>query len=80
MTREIEIEILEQSDVILLNIQKEKKRDVQKLIDELLSILSNYTSFSILLRDLISHEKFQSKSQSSFLLFSSSSALVCFKI
>ncbi len=40
-----------------------------KLIAELLSIFSNYFSIFIFYRDLISHEKLQSKKQTSFALF-----------
>jgi hypothetical protein len=50
MTREIEIEISDQSDLISLNILKEKKRDVQKLIDDLSAISSNYTLISVFQR------------------------------
>jgi hypothetical protein len=69
MTREIEIEISDQSDVILSNILREKKRDVDKLINELFSISSNYISISISFRNLESHEKLRRKSQTSLLLF-----------
>jgi hypothetical protein len=57
MTREIEIEISNQSDVNLSNILKEKKRDVDKLIHDLSSISLNYISISVSSRDSISHER-----------------------
>ncbi len=38
MTREIEIEILDQSDVVSFNILKDEKHDVNKLINDLFSI------------------------------------------
>ncbi len=69
MTREIEIEILDQSDVILFNLLKEKKRDIQKMIDDLSSLSFNYTSISMSSRSLESHERLQIKSQTSFSLF-----------
>jgi hypothetical protein len=69
MTREIEIEISNQSDVISSNILNEKKRDVDKLIHDLSSISSNYISISVSSRDSISHERLQLKSQTSFSLF-----------
>jgi hypothetical protein len=69
MTREIEIEILDQSDVISRNILKSKKRDVQKLINDLFSISSNYIFISISFRKLTSHEKILLKSQFSLILF-----------
>lgn len=70
MTREIEIEISNQSDVVLLNILKRKKHDVQKLIDDLLSLSSNYNLIIISYRDSVLVEEFQNKSQISFALFS----------
>jgi hypothetical protein len=70
MTREIEIEISNQSDVILSNILQEKKRDVQKLIDDLPAISSNYIFVSVSQRDAISHERLQLKQQTPFSLFS----------
>ncbi len=69
MTREIEIEILDQSDIIFRNMLKNKKRDVQKLINDLFSISSNYTFISISFRKLTSHEKLLLKSQISLTLF-----------
>jgi hypothetical protein len=60
--------------VILLNILQEKKCDVQKLIDDLFAILSNYTLVSMSQRDAISHEKLQVKQQTFFSLFS---LLIC---
>ncbi len=69
MTRKIEIEISNQSDVISSNILKEKKHDVDKLIHELFSISSNYSSISVSSRDSLSHERLQLKSQTSFSLF-----------
>jgi hypothetical protein len=56
MTREIEIEIFDQSEVVSTNILKEKKRDVNELIAELLSIFSNYFFIFIFYRDFVSHE------------------------
>jgi hypothetical protein len=69
MTREIEIEISDQSDAISLNILKRKKRDVEKLIAELSSLSSNYISISMSSRSFVSHERLQIKSQTSFSLF-----------
>jgi hypothetical protein len=69
MTKEIEIEISNQSNVIFFNILKEKKRDVLKLIDELSSLSFNYVFISISSRSLVSHERLQIKSQTSFSLF-----------
>jgi hypothetical protein len=69
MTREIEIEILDQSDIISRNILKSKKRDVQKLINDLLSISSKYIFISISFRKFTSHEKLLLKSQISLILF-----------
>ncbi len=69
MTREIEIKISNQSDVISSNILNEKKRDVDKLIHDLSSISSNYISISVSSRDSILHERLQLKSQTSFSLF-----------
>ncbi len=54
MTRENEIEIFDQSDVIFSNILREKKRDVDKLINELFSIFSNYVSILIIQKFRIS--------------------------
>jgi hypothetical protein len=69
MTREIEIEILDQSDVVSFNILKDKKHDVNKLINDLFSTFSNYISIQISHRDFMSHESLRRKSQISFLLF-----------
>jgi hypothetical protein len=69
MTREIEIEISDQSNIISFNILKGKKHDVDKLINDLLSLFSNYIFMSISTRNLMSHESLRRKSQSSFLLF-----------
>ncbi len=77
MTREIEIEISDQSDVILSNILREKKRDVDKLINELFSIFLNYVSISISFKNLEFHEELRRKSQISFLLFQ---LFFCFSI
>ncbi len=61
MTREIEIRISNQSNVISLKILKEKRHDVDKLIHELLSISSNHSFISMSSRDFISHEILQLK-------------------
>jgi hypothetical protein len=77
MIREIDIKISNQSDVISFNILREKKRDVQKLIDDLSAISSNYTLISMTQRDAISHERLRLKSQTSFSLFS---LFICFSL
>jgi hypothetical protein len=69
MTRDIEVEISDQSDVISLNKLNEKTRDVQRIIDDLLSCSFNYTSIFVFYRNLMSHERFQLKTQTSFALF-----------
>ncbi len=69
MTREIEIEIFDQSNVISFNILKDKKRDVDKLINDLSAIFSNYIFIRISHRNLMSDESLRRKSQISFLLF-----------
>jgi hypothetical protein len=69
MIREIEIEFPNQSDVVSFNILKNKKRDVQKLIDDLSSISSNYISIFISYRDSVFAEELQLKSQISFAIF-----------
>ncbi len=69
MTREIEIEILDQSNAISFNILKRKKRNVEKLIAELSSLSFNYIFISMSSRNFVSHEKFQIQSQTSFSLF-----------
>jgi hypothetical protein len=69
MIRKIEIKIFDQSNVIFSNILKKKKRDVQKLIDDLLSILSNYIFMFISYREFMFVEELQFKFQSSILLF-----------
>lgn len=69
MTREIEIEIPDQSDVIPPNILKGKKHDVQKLIDDLPPISPNYAPLSIPLRDSIPHQELRMKQQTPFSLF-----------
>jgi hypothetical protein len=57
MTRDIEIKVFDQSNVIFFNILKRKKRDVQKLIDELSASSSNYTLISMSSRNFVSHER-----------------------
>jgi hypothetical protein len=69
MTRDIEVEIFDQSDVILLDILNEKKRDVQRIIDDLFSCSFNYIFDFVFYRDLMSHERLQLKTQTSFTLF-----------
>jgi hypothetical protein len=69
MTRDIEIEISDQSNVIFFNILHEKKRDVQRIIDDLFSCSSNYIFIFVFYRDFISHERLQLKTQTSFKLF-----------
>ncbi len=61
MTREIEIEIPDQSDVVPRNILKGKKHDVDKLINDLPAISSNYTPIQISHRDPMPHESFRRK-------------------
>ncbi len=69
MTRDIEIEISNQSNIIFLKLLKEKKQTVKKLIDDLSASSSNYISISISYRQLMSHEDLRDRSQTSFLLF-----------
>ncbi len=59
MVREIEIEIPDQSDVVPPNILKGKKHDVQKLIDDLPPLSSNYTPILISYRDPVPAEELQ---------------------
>jgi hypothetical protein len=69
MIREIEIEISDQSDAIFSNILREKKRDVDKLINDLSSIFSNYAFTFILFRVFMFHEELRFKYQISFSIF-----------
>ncbi len=76
MAREIEIEIPDQSDVIPSNILKGNKHDVQKLIDDLPPISSNYTPISMPFQP---HEKLRSKPQLRSHYFRYSSPRLSFK-
>ncbi len=69
MTRDIEIEISDQSNVASTNILKEKKHDVDKLIANLSLIFSNYTLIFISFRELMPHDELRFKFQTSFFLF-----------
>jgi hypothetical protein len=69
--RDVEIEMSDQSDVISARIIKEKKRDSQKIIDELSSCSSKYCLIRVSFRKLNVNglEMLQIKKQTSLSIF-----------
>jgi hypothetical protein len=77
--KSIEIEIFDQTNIILASIKKEKKSDVQKIIDDLSFCSVKYSFIRVLFRNLKFSEMLQSQQQSRFLFFSFSFSLIFFK-
>ncbi len=67
--KDIEIEIFDQSDVILVSIAKEKKHDVQKIIDDLSFCSFKYSFLHVLFRNSQLSERFQLQQQISLSIF-----------
>jgi hypothetical protein len=67
--RDTEIEISNQTDVISVAIKKEKKFNVQKIINELLSSSFKYSFIRISFRKSQLSEKLRLKQQTSLFLF-----------
>ncbi len=65
----IEIEISNQSDVILTSIAREKKRDVQKIIDDLSSCSVDYSLIRVLFRSSQFSDELRFKQQISISIF-----------
>ncbi len=67
--RSIEIEISDQTDVISASIVKEKKSDVQKIIDDLSLCSAKYSLIHVLFRNLKLSDVLQSQEQTSLSIF-----------
>ncbi len=67
--KDIEIEIFNQSDVILASIAKEKKFDVQKIIDDLSFCSFKYSFIRVFFRKSQFSDEFRSKQQTSLFIF-----------
>ena len=67
--RDIEIKILDQSNVISVVIAKKKKLNVKKIIDDLFSLFFKYVFIDVLFRKSQPHELFKQKQQTFWFLF-----------
>jgi hypothetical protein len=67
--RNTEIEISDQSDVIFASIAKEKKFDVQQIIDDLSLCSSKYSSLHVSFRKLMFSDMLRSQDQISISIF-----------
>jgi hypothetical protein len=67
--KDIEIEIFNQSNVIFVNIAKEKKHDVQNIIDDLSLCSFKYSFIHVFFRNLKFSEMLQSQQRTSLSIF-----------
>jgi hypothetical protein len=67
--KNIEIEILDQTNAILTSIAREKKRDVQEILNDLSSISVNYSSIRVFFRSFQLSDELRFKQQISFSIF-----------
>jgi hypothetical protein len=67
--RDTEIEISDQTDVISASIAKEKKPDVQKIIDDLSFCSTKYSFIHVLFRNLMLSDVLRLQSHTSFFIF-----------
>ncbi len=67
--RDIEIEISDQLNIIFASIAKEKKFDVQKIIDDLSSCSAKYSLIRVLFRKSQFSDDLRSKQQTSLFIF-----------